>query len=189
MTETIAREDDAASVSQPTNGTAPTPENPRRRAIGALRFAIENTDPGTVAKLRRMDASDPPAAFYRLSVGPLDELLATEQGEWRNEAEKGWAVIVGAMARGIDFLDAYTPFGAALARAGVAESRVIRLLEARREQLPELVRHAVQQLVQKGQSWSPHDLADLVLARDDNREPRRRIARGFYRHTDRKDAT
>ncbi len=74
------------------------------------------------------------------------------------------------------------PLGEALARAGVAEMRFRRLLEASAAQLPELVRNIVHQLAQKRQPFDPNDLADLVLAEDDDRDTRRRIARAFYRY-------
>ena len=156
---------------------------PRRRAVAALRHAIETSDPGTVAALRRVDPTSPPPAFYRVTVGILDDYLP-EAGRRRDALETGWAVVVAAIATAQPRFLSGTPLGKALAEARVAAMRVLRLLEANEAQLPDLVRNVVHQLVQKGQAFDPNDLADLVLTAgtDRARSPRRRIARDFYRH-------
>jgi CRISPR type I-E-associated protein CasB/Cse2 len=143
---------------------------------------LEAADPGTLAALRRAAPTSPPAAFYRVSVSVLDDQLP-EGGTRRDAAEARWVVVVSAMATAQGLL-ARCPLGEALAKAGVAELRVLRLLEANDAQLADLVRHVVHQLVQKGQPFDPADLADLVLTAGTDRgpEPRRRIARSFYRH-------
>ncbi len=158
---------------------------PRRELIAKLSAALERAEPGTVAALRRADPTSPPPAFYRLATAVLDEHLAqaAESGPLRDDLESRWTIIASAMASAQGFLAA-VPLGEALAKAGVAEMRFLRLLEAQASQLPELVRNVVHQLVQKGQPFDPNDLADLVLARDDDRGPRRAIARSFYRHAD-----
>jgi CRISPR system Cascade subunit CasB len=165
-----------ATSSTPTDAAAP--ERPRHRLVAALRHAIEAADPGTAAALRRADPSSPPAAFYRLTVRLLDEHLP-EAGPRRIVEEGRWAVVAAAMANAAGFMRR-VPLGEALARAGVAEMRVVRLLEARDSQLADQVRNIVHQLVQKAQSFDPNDLADLVLS--DSDDPRRWIARSFYRH-------
>lgn len=155
----------------------------RRETVARLRHAIQHTDPGTVASLRRFNGdSVPPAAFYRLTVGLLDEILP-EAGPHREAAEQRWAVIAAAMASAQGFLSG-VPLGEALAKAKVAEMRVLRLLEARAAQLPDLVRNVVHQLVQKGQSFDSNDLANLLLAPDDDRTVRGHIARLYYRHAE-----
>ena len=154
----------------------------RRDVVAKLRGALDHADAGALAALRRADPSSPPAAFYRLAGAPLDELLG-EAGPLRDKLEPAWVVLVSAMATAQDFL-ATVPLGEAMAKAGVAEMRVLRLLEAQAAQLPELVRNVVHQLVQKGQRFDPNDLANLLLARDDDRGPRRTIARSYYRHAD-----
>lgn len=158
-------------------------ESPRRRVVNALRQRLSHADPGTLAALRRAGGSDsPPAAFYRLTVGILDEHdeKLPEAGPLRDRIEARFSVVAAAMATGIDFL-APIPLGKALADADIAEMRVLRLLEASEAQLPELVRGMVHQLVQKGQPFDPQELADLVL-NPDSPAPRRRIARDFYRY-------
>jgi hypothetical protein len=153
-------------------------ERPRARIVAALRQAVEEADPGTLAALRRTDPASPPAAFYRITVSLLDGELP-DGGPRRLAEESRWAVVVAAMATSVGFLNK-VPLGKALAEAGVTEMRVIRLLEARDSQLADLVRTIVHQLVQKAQGFDPNDLANLVLS--DSDEPRRWIARSFYRH-------
>jgi CRISPR type I-E-associated protein CasB/Cse2 len=171
---------DPASVSIPSEPTNAI----RRELIARLRGALENADPGTLAALRRADPTSPPAAFYRLAITVLDEHLThvASGGPRRDALEARWAAIVSAMATARKFLEPPVPLGKALATAGVTEMRLLRLLEASSTQLPELLRNLVHLLVQKGQPFDPNDLANLVLARDDDRGPRRDIARSFYRH-------
>ena len=171
--------------------SAPTPIEtaPKRltryELVTKLRGVLAHADPGTLAALRRANSSSPPPAFYRVAVAVLDEHLArfADSGPQRDDIESRWTVIVSAMANAQGFLAA-VPLGEALAKAGVTEMRFLRLLEANTAQLPELVRNVVHQLVQKGQPFDPNDLADLVLAVDEDRSPRRKLARSFYRHAD-----
>jgi hypothetical protein len=160
------------------------PKKPTRRELVArLRRELEQADPGTLAALRRFNGDTlPPPAFYRLTVGLLDEHLAelAESKPLRDDLEVRWAVIVASMAAAQDFLGS-VPLGEAMAMADVAEMRVLRLLEANHAQLPALVRNIVHQLVQRGKPFDPNDIADLVLAHDE-KAPRSRIARSFYRH-------
>jgi CRISPR type I-E-associated protein CasB/Cse2 len=169
------------SLATPTE--APRAKPTRRNLVAALRHAVENADPGTLAALRRFKpGSSPPAAFYRVTVATLDEHLP-EDGRYRDQLETRWAVIAAAIANAKDFLAA-VPLGKALAEADVAELRVIRLLEAQGAQLADLVRMVVHQLVQKGQMFDLNDLADIVLSDGESyaRDSRRRVARDFYRH-------
>lgn len=163
----------------------------RGRALGALRASLQRADPGVLAQLRRGDPSSPPPAFFRIAVGTLDEVLTARGAEYARD-ESRWAVVAKSMAMALGTagstggLLGTVPFGEALARAGVAERRVLQLLEAHDDRLATLVRHVVSQLVSKGQPFAPNDLADLVI--DDGTErgetARRRIARHFYRHHD-----
>jgi len=154
----------------------------RRHIVAALDRALKIADPGTLAALRRARGSAPPAAFYRVTVDILDDALS-EQGPRRDAIEGRWAIVAAAMATAQGFLER-VPLGEAMARAGIAEMRVVRLLEANPDQLVELTRNIVRQLVQKGQSFDPNDLADLVLSAGTPNEKtsRRTVARDFYRH-------
>lgn len=169
-------------VASPPQTAPEAKQSKRHRAVAALKRILENADPGTLAALRRAEPASPPPAFYRVTVDALDDVLP-EEGPRRSAEEVRWAVVVAAMANAGRFL-AHVPIGEALAKAGVAEVRVVRLLEAHDAQLADLVRNAVHQLVQKGQPFDPNDLADLVLSDGGERErdARSRIARSFYRH-------
>ncbi len=169
---------------QPAPPQEKTAEPARHRAVSALRHALDAADPGTVAALRRASADSPPAAFYRLALAPLEEHLPPG-GPPRDEYERRWTVVVSAMATALGLLGRI-PFGEALARSGIAEARVTRLLEAHDAQLADLVRHVVHQLVQKGEAFDPNDLADLVLSDGTSyaAHARRRIARFFFRYLD-----
>lgn len=190
MTE--PHEPDAPQMSEPSTNTPTEPRTSRRRrALSALRFVLQRADAGVLARLRRADTRSPPPDFFRVSVEVLDEILPV-QGPIRDEQESRWAVIVQAMAIALGTNPADggllggVPFGEALARADVAEMRMLRLLEAREEQLPDLVRQLVSQLVGKGQPFSANDVADLILDGNSERgeRARREIARNFYRHID-----
>jgi hypothetical protein len=167
-----------------------TTEAPKRaqpsqhRIVGKLRRILADSDRGTLAALRRMRHESPPAAFYRViaSVDELDDLLFRSR---RDEGELRWAVVVSVLACGVGLFNVGTSFGEALAAAGVAEMRMLRLLEAHDETLAALVQPVVHQLVQKAQPFNPHELADLVLSdgTEHARAPRRRIARKFYQHS------
>lgn len=166
-----------------TPAEAPARKPTRREGVARLRRALENADPGALAALRRFTGDSlPPPAFYHLTVGILDDQLEElAESKLRDELDRRWAVLASAMASARGFLGE-VPLGEAMARAGVAEMRVLRLLEANATQLPDLVRNIVHQLVQKGQSFDPNDLANLVLAREGDKPPRSTIARFYYRH-------
>lgn len=167
---------------QPSAVRGALPASPLHQLLAVFRRAIAS-DPGTVAALRRADPCSPPAVFYRLTAHLLDEHMP-EVGPLRDAYESRWVVIASAMASAKGLPESGPPLGEALAKAGVSEMRVVRLLEAEPGQLPDLIRHAVQQLTQKGQAFDPIDLAYLVLSAgtDRARRPRRSIARDFYRH-------
>lgn len=163
---------------------AEAPKKPtRRETVAKLRWAVENADPGTLAALRRWSGDSlPPPAFYHLTVGILDEDLADfAESKFRDDLDARWAVIASLMARAKGFLKE-VPLGEAMAKAGVAEMRLLRLLEANEQQLPDLVRNVVHQLVQKGQSFDPNDVANLLLDREEQKVPRSRIARFYCRN-------
>lgn len=176
-----------STLDQPTAvaDQAPTakPQFKRNQAVEGLRRALADADAGTLAALRRALPASPPASFYRVTVGILDDLLP-ESGKLRDLVEARWVVVVSAMARATPGLLAPVPLGQAIALAGVAEMRLLRLLEAHDEQLADIVRNVVHQLVQKGQPFDPKDLADLVLydGTEHEKATRRRVARDFYRH-------
>ncbi|MCG8555121.1 MAG: type I-E CRISPR-associated protein Cse2/CasB [Proteobacteria bacterium] len=161
----------------------------RRGSLRALRQALQHSDAGTLAQLRRTKPESPPLAFFRVSAGVLDDLLPFQAGA-RERAESRWAALLQLMAMALGTqpdtggLLGRVPLGEALARADVAEQRVLRLLEARDDLLADLARGIVGQLVSKGQTFRLDELADLILDPDVHvaETARRRIARDFYRH-------
>lgn len=160
------------------------------RALASLRHELEEVaDAGTLAALRRMAPDAPPPAFFRLTSRALDDLLH-RAGARREQLETRWATVVQAMAlavgrKGSFSLLAGPSLGAAVAKAQVAEMRVLRLLNAREEQMSDIVRGIVHQLVSHGQPFNVRQLAELVLFDDERHETARRaIARDFYRHQD-----
>lgn len=154
----------------------------RRRVVGALLHAIDAAEPGTVAELKRMSPELPSAAFYRLTTGLLDA-IEPASGDRRDAADRRWTVVARAMALGRG-LHGNVRLGAALAHADVAELRMLRLLEAHGTQLADALFGVLHQLVSKGQTWSPYDVAELVLSDGEPFESsvRRTLAREFYRN-------
>lgn len=154
----------------------------RRRAVGALRQAIEHSDPGALAALRRLNPSSPGTAFYRLTTTILDD-IEPSAGPRRDEADRRWAVIARALAAGVGLFSG-TRLGTALSLADVAELRVLRLLEARGPQLADVLFGVLHQLASRGQDFNPQDVAALVLSDGgpDEESARRAIARDFYRN-------
>lgn len=160
----------------------PSVAEKRRRALGALRHRIDAADTGTLAHLRRMRPDEPAPTFYRMTTDLLDTFEAPS-GAAREEAERRWAVIARALASSVG-MTSNVRLGAALAAARVAELRVLRLIEARGEQLADALFNLVHQLTSKGQTFNPNDLAALVLSdgRADEASVRRTLARDFYRN-------
>lgn len=153
-----------------------------QETVATLQVQLRHSDSATLAALRRADPSAPPMEFYRFSVDVLDDILPGD-GLERCKKETQWLLIISSMARSVD-LWSRVDLGEAMARAKVAEARVVKLLEARGNGLADILRTIVQQLVQKGQSFNPVDIAKLVLSlgSDTEKETRRKIARNFYRH-------
>jgi CRISPR type I-E-associated protein CasB/Cse2 len=181
------------SISSPNDGAPAKDEShhdKRRRVLGALRHRLQRADPGELSSLRRSEPASPPPAFFRIAVDLLDDVLPP-QGPRRDALESRWALLAKVIATALGTspstggLLGNVPFGEALARADVAEMRLLRLLEAHEGQLDDLVRQVVAQLASKGQPFSINDLADLVLdhGSDHAESARRRIARSFYRST------
>lgn len=158
------------------------------QAVEQLRWTLEEAaDPGTLAALRRMDTNSPPPAFFRVATRLLDHLLP-RQAAHRDQLESRWAIVAQVLAmavgrRGSSSLLSRVPLGEALAHANVAEMRLLRLLDAPDEQLADVVRGIMHQLVSKGQSFDPVHLATFVLSDGERREHARRlIAQHYYRH-------
>lgn len=175
MSDTTASND----AQPPAADEAPREIDPLASSLYTLLGRLRHAEPGALAALRRLDPESPPPAFFRLTVDLLDA-SSPASGGVRDALETRWAVVARELARAGDVLLAPVRLGEALARAGVAEMRVLRLLEARDAQLYDVLRTVVHQLVSKGQPFDPRQLAKLVVRGDEH--IRRAIARDFYRH-------
>jgi hypothetical protein len=137
---------------------------------------------GPLAMLRRLD----PAGS--LAVPALQRLL------WQHVPDKWleggglrrWALLIHAMALAApDLLRGGNGLGRALHAAGYSEGRLIRLLEARAEDLPGGVPRMVRFMVAKGEALDPLALAWFVhgvaAGGDAAERQRERIAGDYYR--------
>lgn len=154
----------------------------RRTLIARLAAVVDHDlSPGDLADLRRMRPDEFwPPAFWKLCSEYLSDFLPG--GAARDEAERRWAAVLGALAhlRGLHRPD--RPLGRALAESGLSELRLLRLLRARDAALYDVARGVVHYLAQKAEPADLGQLADLLLDQDGDRAEavRRRIARDFY---------
>lgn len=159
----------------------PAEEVPKLGALArgiATRLARGDFGAGQLAELRRMDPRVPTApAFYRLLAGlpehgPLDR--------------RGWALLIHALALAAPRTAGIRgELGAALFEARYSEGRLSRLLQARAEDLADVVPRMVRFLTAHDQALNPVALAYFI--RDVGRggqaaeRARERIARAYYR--------
>ena len=175
------------------------PKSPRQRFYAAVWRLAHALDPandqgaipsGDASALRREDGARSPT-FYKIATLLLSSELEGLRGELLGEAERRWARVVHLLARtgGLHRLGAPS-VGTALANAGVAEARLLRLLRAEGDATDAAARAAVAPLVQRAMAFDPVDLAALVLSApsaawrfhiEDGDAVRRRVARDFYR--------
>jgi CRISPR-associated protein Cse2 (CRISPR_cse2) len=169
--------------------TAPHPiDRPRgareREVVDALarEMVAERIPMGDQAALRRERLGP---AFWRVVLRHLEPagLLSREDSPSRGEDERIWSAILAELARAAPLHVRGHRLGTALAEAGVAEARVLRLARAHREGLRKAVRAIAQQLVAGGQRADWSDLAVLLLADGSNRDEgeRRRLCLDYYR--------
>lgn len=135
---------------------------------------------GDVAALRRMRADTmPPPAFWRLVAMVLEPRGLVDTPE----ATRRWANIVGLMAEAAGLHAKGVRLGRALSEAKVAETRVLRVLNAQGEALVDALRYAIRPLVVSGTRFDQLTVADLILS-DGNPEAadrsRHAIAKAFY---------
>lgn len=160
--------------------------------IGRLKVA----GPGVRAALRRARHEEVCGEFLQVATPILDE-DAPKDGEFRNELERKWQLIVAALAHGIwddqtmIFSQGGTALGAALCNANVSEMRALRVLHGHGETLHSAFQACVRQLMTTARPFDPVQLADLILSDGAPHEAsvRRRIARDYYRAVDSAQAT
>jgi CRISPR type I-E-associated protein CasB/Cse2 len=152
----------------------------------AREIADERIPPGDRAALRRENLGP---AFWRVAVRHLEpgDLLGSEDASWRADAERRWSAILAELARASGQHLKGRRLGAALAEAGVAEARVLRLARAHGESLLKTVRAVAHQLVSGGQHADWADFAALILSdgRTWEDDERRRLCLDYYRARER----
>jgi CRISPR system Cascade subunit CasB len=176
MPETLA----AAPVAA-TGETAPARSNP----YGALAAHVRHAGPGDRAALARMD----PDALRPHEIAALSRALLAaglQPETWRPETWPRWALIAHGMA--LAGHDGAGRLGQQLAQAGVAESRVTKLLTARGEAFRQLLPRVLRLLASKAVQPNWFELGELVLkegssAHDDTQRAellRMRIAGPYF---------
>lgn len=175
-------------------GAVPTAEPERSdlsSLVGRLAHAIDRElSPGDVAALRRFDADDPGGpAFWKLAATVLPD--AVGEGPGAEELERRWAAIACGMALTSGQHAPGRAAGEALADAGFAELRFVRLLRAHGDPLLHALRTTARFLASKAIPLDWRDLAALVLSdgRSDEERVRRRIARSYYGQLSRNERT
>jgi len=162
----------------------PTPNPIRRDPFGALARCIESASPGERAALARLDPETPLRPHQLAALARVLTAADFDPGSWDPRAWKRWTLVAHGMA--LADHDSSNRFGDQLHLAGVAESRVARLLVSRGtafvQQLPRLLR------LMAGKAVAPNwrELGALVL-KDGSREGaaeaediRMRIAAAYY---------
>ncbi len=143
------------------NDTAPVRGNP----YGALAAHVRHAGPGDRAALARMD----PDALRAHEIAALSRALLSaglQPETWRPETWPRWALIAHGMA--LAGHDGAGRLGRQLAQAGVAESRITRLLTARGEAFRQLLPRVLRLLASKGVQPNWFELGELVLKEDSN---------------------
>jgi CRISPR system Cascade subunit CasB len=145
-------------------GTSPTTSvNP----FGALAGYVSRAGPGERAALARLE----PEALRPHEIAALSPALSRallsaglQPERWRAETWPRWALIAHGMA--LAGHDGGARLGRQLAHAGVAESRVTRLLTARGDAFRQLLPRVLRLLASKGVRPNWFELGELVLKED-----------------------
>ena len=169
--DTEIDEDDSISPSQAVG-----------RAAGMLHPEAGSLPNGDRAALRRIDPDTPVTPTLWKVLFDLDQ---DESPDWISQTkwEQRWATLLMGMAHCAGMHDYNVPLGQALAEAGWAETRFVRLLEADDETLPVLLRRMAQYLASKQQPANWDDVRRLLFYQsgDTAVDIRLSIARPYYR--------
>ncbi len=152
------------------------------RAAGMLHPEEGSLPNGDRAALRRIDPDTPVTPTLWKVLIELDQGDAPDwisQTKW----EQRWATLLMGMAHCAGLHDYDVPLGQALAEAGWAETRFVRLMEADDETLPVLLRRMAQYLASKQQPANWDDVRTLLFYQfgDTAEDIRLSIARPYYR--------
>lgn len=137
-------------------GTMPAAGSP----YGALAAHVRAAGPGDRAALARMN----PDALRPNEIAALSRALLAaglQPETWRPDTWPRWALIAHGMA--LAGHDGAGRLGRQMADAGVAESRVTRLLTARGEAFRQLLPRVLRLLASKGVRPNWFELGELVL--------------------------
>ena len=152
------------------------------RAAGMLDPDTGHLPNGDRAALRRIDPDTPVTPTLWKVLFELDQ---GDSPDWIGQTtwEKRWATLLMGMAHCAGLHDYNVPLGQALAKAGWAETRFVRLLEAGDETLPILLRRMAQYLASKQQPANWDDARRLLFYQsgDTAEDIRLSIARPYYR--------
>jgi CRISPR system Cascade subunit CasB len=174
---------DTAHATPPTS-TEPASEG-RTHPIGALAGFVGKAGNGDKAALARLDPQGlRPHQMAALSRGLLHAGLSPEQ--WRPVTWQRWALIAHGMA--LAGHDAKGRLGEQLARAGVSESRLTRLLTARGDAFVQGLPPLLRLLGSKAIAPNWYELGRLILKeaspdpedREDAEALRLRIAGAYF---------
>lgn len=155
--------------------------------VGALAGALMSgrgmLSEGDAAALRRMDPAHPNApGFWKLLATVLAGQIPGGDVERQRDLEERWAAIVVGLAQLGDLNARGARFGRALAAAGLAEGRFVRLLNADRAQVLDEVVLVARFLAAKGvpADWTQAARLVLSLGGPDEETARRDVARDYY---------
>lgn len=162
-------------------------------ALAAHIRKLEKTDSGERAALARLSPDQPLRPNQIAALARALLAAGLESATWRPAIWQRWALIAHGIA--LAGHDGTGRLGAQLARAGVAESRVTKLLTARDDAFVQLLPSVLRLLASKGVAPNWHELGPLVLKQDGDREDlqyaeqiRLRIAGAYFSQQTRKAA-
>ena len=160
--------------------THPEPPPSLKSLIGRIAGIIGSEDfpTGERAAFKRFAPDRPPSlAFYRFCFRYLPESWQGNVGAWQT-------LLAGLALMGTQPHRPDRPVGLALAEDGYSEARLERLLAAQDDVLHTLTLRLARFLAAKGESVNWLDLANLLLAKDRDKQEaaRLKIARDYYRY-------
>lgn len=147
-------------------------------AVGSMAHRIDNTlGNGDVAALRRAASGAYAPAFWRLIIE-----LVPESRRSGPVMEQRWACVTSLLATCAGLHDPKVRAGRALAESNWSETRLVRLLEAREEQLESAIRQVGHYLASKQHRANLAELAALLVHQDGDAADscRLAVARSYY---------
>lgn len=133
-------------------------------ALAAHIRKLEKTDAGERAALARLSPDQPLRPHEIAALARALLAAGLEPDNWRPAAWQRWALIAHGMA--LAGHDGTGRLGAQLAQAGVAESRVTKLLTARGDAFTQLLPSVLRLLASKSVAPDWDELGPLVLKQD-----------------------